>query len=225
MSYQDERSNQIAAEMNHLMNLKKSLRNQEKSLNARAQYLANPQSFPSASIQNLEQTLKGALPPHMMPGNVGALNSVMWPFYFQVDFDLGDNPVIASNTFADEFFQVDQEAALVIQSISRSSGTDDEGFSGTMTAPLQVEFIDRQSSRRFQSEPIPLQMIGNNSKPTIFPTSFLLMPNAILDVQVSGIPTTPQTFTGSGQFEISFFGYRVRIADAGKVLSTIFATP
>jgi hypothetical protein len=43
-------------------------------------------------------------------------------------------------------------------------------------------------------------------------------------VIANGIPVVGQDFTGSGVFQLSFFGYRVRTEDAGKVLSTIFSS-
>lgn len=222
MSYQDDRIWGIQQSINQLNNIKKALREREASLDARKRYLDNPGTFPTNNVKNLKNSLFGALPNHMMPGNVGGINEVTWPFLFQVNIDMGTNPSIIDSTFARGFFQVDQEAALLLMAVSRAHETDETGQSATILAPLQVEFIDRQSSRRFNNAPMPLQMIGQNSCPSILPTPMYVQPNAFLDVVVNGIPTTAQDFNGSGEFQLSFFGYRIRTDDAGKVLSTIF---
>ena len=226
MSYEDDRIYAIQNQINHLNNVKRDLREREKSLNARAMYLNNPQSFPVNSVKNLRNSLLGNLPNHMMPGNVGGINEVTWPFFFEANVDFGDDPAIADNNFARSFFQVDQEAAFLIMSICRSHSTNAAGQSATINAPIQIELIDRQSSRRFSNAPIPLQMIGSDSCPSIFPTPMYMMPNAFLDIVASGIPAAanPVEFNGSGLFQLSFFGYRIRTEDAGKVLSTIFSS-
>lgn len=226
MSYEDDRIYGIQQQINHLNNVKRSLREREKTLNARAMYLNNPQSFPANSVKNLRQSLLGNLPNHMVPGNVGGINEVTWPFFFQVNLDFGDDPAIADNIFAKSFFQVDQEAAFLIMSIDRAHSTNAAGQSATINAPIQIELIDRQSSRRFSNAPVPLQMYGTNSCPSILPTPMYMMPNAFLDIVASGIPAAafPVDFTGSGAFQLSFFGYRIRTEDAGKVLSTIFSS-
>ncbi len=225
MSYRDERVDQIQQQINHLDNLKRGLRERENNLDARNEYLKRPQSFPASSVQGLQKSLFGSLPAYMMPGNVGGLNQVCWPFFFQIDLDMGDDPVIIDTNVEKNFFQVDQEACLLLMSISRAHNTNAAGFSATVNAPLQVELIDRQSSRRFSNAPTPLQMFGTNSCPSIFPTPMFIYPNGFLDVVVNGIPTVGQNFTGSGKFQLSFFGYRIRTEDTGKVLSTIFQAP
>lgn len=223
MSYQDDRINNIQLQINHLNNVKRALRDREKSLDARRHYLSQPQSHAANNVKTLRQSLMGALPNHMMPGNVGGINEVTWPFYFQIQVNFGADPTIIDTNVQRGFFQVDQEAAFLLMSIGRSHSTNAAGQSATFNAPLQVDIIDRQSSRRFSNEPIPLQMFGYDSNPSILPTPMYFQPNAFLDVSVSGIPSTAQSFTGSGEFQLSFFGYRIRTEDAGKVLSTIFA--
>ena len=223
MAYQDDRVNAVRAQINHLTQLKRALRERERSLNARSMVLSSPQTFPGNNVKSLKDSMIGNLPSHMVPGNVGGINEVTWPFYFQIEMDMGDDPSISETLIRRGSFQVDREAALLLMSVSRAHNTDDLGASATILAPLQVEIIDRQSSRRFNNAPMPLQMIGQNSNPSIFPTPMYIQPNAFLDVVVSGINTIPQDFSGSGRFQLSFFGYRIRTEDAGKVLSTIFA--
>jgi|GEM_PF-1481552 len=227
----DDQVNQVHAEINRLNNLKRALRERERSIDSRRMYLNSNKTFGSANngsttnnVRALRNSLFGNLPNNMIPGNVGGINEVTWPFYFQTLIDMGDDPTIVENTFARGFFQVDQEAAFLLTSIARSHSTNAAGASATINAPLQIELIDRQSSRRFSDKPFPLQMIGFDSCPSILPVPMYIQPNAFLDVVVNGIPATDQDFTGSGVFQLSFFGYRIRTEDAGKVLSTIFGS-
>lgn len=221
----DQRTADIQAQINHLDDLKRILREREANLNARKQYLDQPQTFPVNNIQSLRSSLMQSLPSYMMPGNVGGINEVTWPFLFQINLDFGADPTIQDINVVRGSFQVDQESALLLMGISRAHNTDAAGFSATTLAPLEVELIDRQSSRRFQDGAIPLQSIGYNSQPSKLPTPMYFQPNAFLDVVVNGIPTTGIPFTGSGSFQLSFFGYRIRTEDTNKVLSTIFQMP
>lgn len=229
--YQNDRANAIQMEIQRLTEMKRSLRNREKSQKAREMYLNGRLSgrmgswneqVPSNNVQQLRSTLNNILPQYMVPGNVGGINQVCWPFYFQANMDLGDDPSVASNIFTRAFFQVDQEAGLILQSIGVSHSTNAVGLSATANAPLQVEIIDRQSSRRFNNAPMPIQMLGDNSLPSVLPTPMYVQPNAFIDVVVSGIPEVAQDFEGSGLIQFSFFGLRIRTEDQGAILSTIF---
>lgn len=218
----DERLNQLHSEIDRLTDLKRQLRQREHSIRAREQSLSEPSQFQYNNIKQFRSELSGALAPHMMPSNIGALNEVAWPFFFQASVDFGTDPSISSSNIKSGFFQVDQEAAFLIMSISVMHLVNAANQTATRLAPLKVDFIDRQSSRRFNSNPVTVQTIGDNSNPLVFPTPMLVMPNAYFDIQVSGINETPQAKTGSGLMQFSFFGYRTRIENAQKVLSTIF---
>lgn len=170
---------------------------------------------------NLQDTLKKVIPPYMMPGNVGSYNKVTWPFWYNVNFDFGTDPTWTSSTKSTQSFQVSQEAAFLLMAISR------KGYAystASELAPLQFEIRDRQSSRQLNDRAIPLQMIGKKSHPTVLPTAMLIMPNAFIDVNMSSwIPNgVSQASVGSGKLQLSFFGYRVRVEDADKVLSSVF---
>lgn len=218
----DERLNQIRAEIQTLTNIKRQLRQQEASLEARARALPNEVQFGRNSLKELKQELSNNLPQHMLPANVGALNEVAWPFFFQANLDFGQNPELSTVRQVSSFFQVDQEASFLLMSISVMFSRDENNASAIEQSPVEIELIDRQSSRRFNNAPIPLQMIGSNSNPLVLPTPMLIMPNAILDVKASGMQIVPNQYTGSGRFQLSFFGYRTRVENASNVLSTIF---
>lgn len=217
MAYEDDAENQIDAYINNLEQIRKALRRRERSLRGREEYLNAPNQYSSNNIKELKDSLQFTLPPYLMPGNVGGYNEVTWPFYFQIDFDLGVNPTIDSSLRQNRFFQVTQESAFLLMAIEKSM--DDSGINN---APIQIEIIDRQSSRRFNNAPVPMQTLGYKGNPTVLPTPMLIMPNAALEVNVTALDGVNQPTTSSGLFQLTFFGYRIRVEDAGKVLSTIF---
>lgn len=170
---------------------------------------------------NLRDTLKSILPQRLLPGNVGKLAEVQWPFFYEINFDLGNTPVIDSSTRQLRSFQVSQEAAFLLMGIERKSYSYDKG---NELAPLQIEIRDRQSSRVLSDRPIPVQMFGKKSLMSVMPTPFLMMPTDFMDVTLSSWLTAPltQTGTGSGKMGFMFFGYRVRVDQQGQVLNAMF---
>jgi len=205
----------LEAQQRDLRRRERNLRTREGALSQQRQPKAGP---------DLRETLKGVLGARqdLMPGNVGGLNTVVWPFWFELDFDFGVNPTVQAGTAAStqrQSFQVTQEAAFLLMAVARNANSDTE--SGDL-GPWQVEFRDRQSSRQFNDSPIPIQMIGTRSLPSVLPTPLLLMPNAFFDSIMTSWQTTAQPTVGSGKHQFTFFGYRVRIQDAQAVMNSEF---
>jgi hypothetical protein len=208
-------------QIEQLLSVRETLRAQERGLNARARTLATQ---PNINNVNLRQSMGQFVPPHLMPGNVGPLNCVVWPFWFPVDFDYGSNYTIkgGGQDLQNQNFQVTQEAALLLVGITRQA--DNYATSGHL-GPWTITVRDNQSSRQFNDTPIPVQQISRfGGQPTQLPTAMLLMPNAIIQVQMnSWIPAgTNQATTGPTHQQFSFFGYRIRIEDTAKVMSSVF---
>jgi hypothetical protein len=168
---------------------------------------------------SLKGHLQKILPAGMMPGNVGHINQVMWPFFHVITIDFGTNPTYGPSTRQAQSFQVTQEACLLLSKITRKSYSYNDA--GEL-APLQLTMRDRQSSRQLNDRPIPLQMLGKKSFPSILPTPYLIMPNGFFEVEVTSWLTANQVTVGNGKHEFIFEGYRIRIEDQDKVLSTIF---
>ena len=121
MSYQDDRLNQIQAEIQHLTNIRKQLRNREKSLDARLQNMPEPSQFQFNNIKELRRDMSGFLPNYMVPANVGGINDVAWPFFFQIPFNA--TSILANlnrNSMLKGSFQIDQEAAFILMAIPRA---------------------------------------------------------------------------------------------------------
>jgi hypothetical protein len=217
---------EIERKQQELRQLKTSISN----IKARNQALSSQPTVTQAG--ELQQNLAKILPAHLRPRNVGNLYHVQWPFYFSMDFDLSqtqpwiDNApdgAITSDTRQTRTYQVTQESAFLFTAISRNCN--DYDVSGDL-GPLQVEIRDRQSSRFFSNAKIPIQMFGAEGWPTPMPTPFLVMPNAVIEMEISsflepGVVAEPEP-DQTGRIQFTFFGYRMRIEDAQKILSSIY---
>ena len=180
----------------------------------------NSKLFNKENEMDLSTKLKQVLPPHMVPGNVGNVNKVAWPFWYRIEFDFGVNPSWTPATRQVQSFQVTQEAAFLLMAIARKPW--DSTTAGDR-APLLIQFVDRQSSRQFNDRPIPIQNIGKRKDPTILSTPHLIMPNAFIDCTITSVLTSgTMANVGNGKHEFTFFGYRTRVKDAAQVMSTIF---
>ena len=184
----------------------------------RRQERANRRAFKRGKM-DLKQELARKLPVNLMPGNVGDLAKVAWPFWFQANFVFGVTPTWSAATNQTQSFQVTQEAAFLMMGLYRDSFS--YSTAGEL-APLLLQIRDRQSSRLFMDKPMPWQTIGKKSRPSVFQTPMLVMPNAFIDVTLTSFATNQVAAAGSTKQQISFFGYRVRVEDADKVLSSVF---
>lgn len=172
--------------------------------------------------QNLMKSHVGAL----MPGNVGDINRVIWPFWFTTeDVTLAPSQAINAN------FTVTQEAAFVLLSMTRSVYVEQEGQANAgkftyidpegvgaagKTNGLTFVIQDSQSSRSFMNTPLDVNHLGYWRKPTIMDAPPLFLPNSNIEVtwQNNSLDNTYRP-------RLTFFGYRVRIDHAKDILSTV----
>lgn len=209
----------LEVEASQIQNERSNLRAKERTLKARSVSLSSQPLI--ADEGTLRKNLHKVIPKHLAPKNIGHFNEVLWPFWFPVDFDLGNNPTYDSNTREITNVQVDQEAGFLLTSISRDHN--DAGESGYYS-PLAITIRDLQSSRQFNDEPIPIQQFGYRSQPTFLDTPLFFAANSRISLELtSWIPRGEQFNTnGSGKHQFLLGGYRVRQKDASKVLASIF---
>lgn len=212
--------NQLARNIDELKAYMSKLRKDEKTLIMREKALASEFQVPLSNPQNLKSKMVHGLPAHLVPGNVGNLYDVTWPFWYVANFDFGENPTISTSLRQTKSFSVSQEAAFILLGISRAS--DEATTLGGAYGPWQVNFQDRQSSRKLNDLPIPFQMLGSKANITPLPTGYLIMPNAFIDIEMSGSNVTPFVATGSAKHQLMFHGVRIRVEAADKILSTIY---
>mgnify|MGYP006274821273 CR=1 FL=1 len=181
---------------------------------------------PNTSAQNLEYNMRNALGPMLTPGNIGDINSVIWPFYFTTD--VPESPIGPNETFQTGF-SVTQEAAFIFMSFTKTVYLvegDIPNDSWTYLNPddqlpsapgLTFTLRDGSSSRQLFNTPINIDQYGNPRFPTKFPRPIMLLPNQVMQIQ----------FANSNPVNkyvplITAFGYRIRIDAAQKLLSLVY---
>jgi hypothetical protein len=174
--------------------------------------------------QNLESNFDNTLDPGMRPGNVGSLNRVIWPFFFTTNL-----VELPPNTAQTSSFTITQEACFVWMSFVKVVMLEDElcgltyidpdvAGSGGEAPGLSITIRDSQSSRDFQNTNINLDAYGNPRFPMIFPRPMLFTPNSNIQIGYQN-----QHDTNVYVPRVTAFGYRIRVEDAGSLLSTVYA--
>lgn len=219
-------------EINQLLKLRDQIQRREAYLDARAKALnAQERRLASGQVRNmgasdLETNLQNNpnLGSGMVPGNVGAINRVIWPFYFTTA-----TITLAPQTTINTGFTITQEAAFIWMSYTKAVYTydgvntytyvDPDQPGSTGIAPgLSFTIHDSQSGRDFDNFPINLDGVGNPRWPTVFPRPIMFLPNS--NIQIGFNNSDPAiTYVPF----ITAFGYRIRIQDAQNILSLVFA--
>lgn len=169
---------------------------------------------------NLEKGLDNAL----MPGNVGDINRVIWPFWFT-----SEKVTLGPNQSANANVTVTQEAAFVLMSYTKAIFKEENGGAGQYqyidpeqpnaggkANGLTFTIRDSQSSRSFMNKGFDVNQAGYWKKPTALITPVLFLPNSNIEIiwQNNNQNDTYRPF-------ITMFGYRLRIDHAKDILSTI----
>ena len=178
--------------------------------------------FAKASPNGLNNTLKQALPPDMLPGNIGDINNVFWPFFFTFSA-----PELPPNSGSIASFTVTQEASFILTGMWKVVF---KKVNGIFTAidPLQADealananglamtLRDAQSSRTFMQLPMGIDEIGCAEFPTDLKKPQMFLPNSTIEcIYQNSNPT--DTFVPF----ISMFGYRLRVENSASILSLI----
>jgi hypothetical protein len=177
---------------------------------------------PVRGASSLKQSLDAALPPTLRPGNVGSINRVIWPFFFTFSA-----PELSPNSSSQGFTTITQEAAFVWMSYTKAVykktvgpvytyvDPDDYSAAGQVDG-LKFTLRDAQSTRVFHNTPLEIDSIGNPQFPSLLPTPILFLPNSTIEITYQN-DNAADTYVPF----ITMFGYRVRIEDAQKILSTV----
>lgn len=164
----------------------------------------------------------------LLPGNVGQLNEVIWPFYYTARDQDRDIPTLAPGTSVLSSYTVTQEAAFVIMSYQKAvflvdPQTGDVSYidpgqpdAAAKSNGLSVSFRDAQSSRVFNDEPTDINQLGFWKKPTVLQAPMLLLPNSTFEVDYSN-----DDDNNTYRVMMTYQGYRIRIDHAKDLLSTI----
>ncbi len=181
-----------------------------------------------SSASDLLANIKSAVGGQLTPGNIGDINGVIWPFYFPTD--VPESPLAVDETFQTGF-SVTQEAAFIFMSFVKTvylvedpggpaeSWTYLDPDDSNPSAPgLVFTLRDGSSSRQLFNTPMAMDHFGNPLFPTKFPRPVMLLPNQVMQIQfVNQHPTNVYM-----PF-LTAFGYRVRVDEAQKLMSLVYA--
>lgn len=177
---------------------------------------------PTKQMQNKMASLPAAL----RPGNVGAINRVIWPFWF-TSSAIELEPV---NGAGQAFTTITQEACFVWMAYSKTvykrGGTSpnltytyidslNEELAG-QTDGLSFTIRDSSSTRTFHNRPMELDQVGGGEFPSVLPTPIMFLPNSTIEFTFQNNHPT-DAFVPF----ITMFGYRIRIDDAQNLLSLV----
>ena len=200
-------------------------------LDQKAKYLTQVESklrqgeLPTTSAKTLEENLQRSMGNFMVPGNVGDINKVIWPFMFSTDLPLRITP--GSNIRS--AFTVTQEAAFICMNYVKNVYIVDD-----TVVPEEIVYLDPDdyasgapglsyfirdavSSREFFNVPQNIDQVGNPRFPFVWPTPQIFLPNSNIEVNFfNNHPTNIYEVT------MTFFGYRIRFEGMHRILSTIY---
>jgi hypothetical protein len=189
--------------------------------------LVNPSIGPVDGPKDVHKNLGNILPDYLVPGNLGDVNKVVWPFWFT-----NQTPELpAASTSASQSkgtVTITQEAAFIVTDILRSVFVHDlQANTYTYVDPnqpgqvglapgLSMILVDGQSRRQFMSKPIQFDHMGFARFPFELPTAQMFLPNSIIETQLFNSNTQVAYVPW-----ITFIGVRCRIEDAQRILSLV----
>lgn len=213
-----------------LQKLESQVKYASERLDAKAKYLTQAESKvrqgqegpPNA--KSLERNLKRNMGNFMIPGNVGDINKVIWPFFFSTDVTQRVTP--GSNVRS--AFTVTQEASFVCMNYIKTVYVVDDTVN-----PEQLVYVDADnpnegspglsylirdavSSREFFAQPQSVDQIGNPRFPFVWPTPQIFLPNSSVEVNFFN-----ENVDNIYEVTLTFFGYRMRFEGDQRILSTI----
>lgn len=214
----------------NLKDVKNRLANAEAELQKEAQLLKNAEMRAKGGLvgndgaKTLQYNIQQGLDAPFLPGNVGDINRVIWPFWFTSEL-----VTLAPNQAANANITITQEAGFVWMSYTKAVFLEDPGNLGTYiyidpgqpnasgkSNGLTFTIRDSQSARSFHNIPMNINQSGYWQKPSILVTPQLFLPNSNIEVtwQNNDANNTYRPF-------ISMFGYRLRIDHAKDILGTV----
>ena len=209
----------------------KSVRMEEANIRKQESHIA---TLPQLAKDDVAGALKKVLPKHLVPTNIGKIEEVSWPYYYETRFDYeqtiddGQGGTVQVAQFLGQerkkdTFVVGQEAAFLLMGMYRSYWASTLAGKG---APIKFTIRNTQSTRQFNDVDIQLQHIGDKGHPFKFPIPLLVQPNSRIEVENSSLLNldinVPLSEGESAKQNIVFFGYRVRSNDVDVVTKLMF---
>lgn len=208
-----------------LVDAKAQIRQRERQVQAEEKKLGILGGERTITVDDdLESRLRSILPSRLVPSNVGDINSILWPFFYTVEFNTDTDLTISPSFFAQKQFRVSQESGFILRSIYRDvdvyDGTSE--VNSAFDAPFTLTFRDNQSSRQINNNAFPVQMVGTKSSPLTLVAPYYFQPNATVNVELTTFAQEAITLAGNSTQRFVFHGYRVRQNELGKALTAVF---
>lgn len=177
--------------------------------------------------ENLVEFLRSFMPIDQIPTNVGRLETVLWPKWYQVDFLPTDNAIFGNNPTYTPYlnikksFRTVQDAGFLLLGMSRNYNTNDSAGKG---APLEFLLRDDQSMRQLGNTPSCIQSIsGNSGTITNLSVPYYLPSNASVSIELSTFIENDMIAVGDGRQFFTFFGLEVRNSELDSILQTAYS--
>ena len=226
MSAYEQKMLELQKLQSQVSNISEMVNSKERAVNDKLSRMRQGQ-VPVENARDLEYQMNKNLGPMLAPSNLGDINKIIWPYFFSTE--VPNSPIGPNETFQSGF-SITQEAAFIMMSFTKSVYEVDTNTSqwtyldpnaddyNSRAPNLTFSLRDGSSSRQFFNRPIELAHYGNPRFPTKFPRPIMLLPNQVMEVSfVNSHPT--KTYVPF----ITAFGYRMRIEDAQKFLSLVYA--
>jgi len=225
MTKQHTRSS-IIEDILAMQSQKSQIRKQERDLNS-MEGMGSLKNISSSNTpqENLLAFLKSFMPQELIPTNIGLLENVLWPMYYEVDFTEADDAMFGNNPTYNQFAQVKksfktiQDSAFLLLGVSRNFNTHGSAGKG---APLEITLRDSQSGRQLNNAPVCVQFIGSNSIMTRFPAPYFVAASGSVQVELSSFVENDVVLAGDGNQQFTFYGYEVRSQELANVLVNIY---
>lgn len=172
--------------------------------------------------------VKNVLPPKLRPGNVGWISDVVWGYGFNAGGIL-----VEPGRAIDSVVSVTQEAAFILTKITQvvyeREGTPgnytynmvdyhDPNYETSGVYGLRYSMTDAQSGRSFMTQPEAIDNLGTNRYPYRLPTPLFFLPNSSIVFRFQNDTTTHSYYPF-----LTLWGVRIRLDEAGSILSTLRA--
>jgi hypothetical protein len=197
------------------------LNDSSKELSGMAQFSAE-----KSPQENLVEFLRSFMPIEQIPTNVGRLETVLWPKWYQVDFlpsdnaIFGTNPTYSPNILIRKSFRTVQDAGFLLLGLARNYSTNDSAGKG---APLEFLLRDDQSMRQLGNNPSAVQCLGSKATLTNLSVPYYLPSNASVSIELSTFIENDMVGVGDGRQFFTFFGLEVRNSELDSILQTAYS--
>lgn len=228
----------VADKQKMLNQLRQQVATRKSWVEAKAKSLASRENKGmgvNADAQELRANLQTVLPNDLVPGNVGDINKVIWPFFFKTSYggpNSDVNSYIVPTQSVTTTFSVTQEAAFIWMSFVKTvyevtdAGLptekwlwidDSDPANAGLLQGLTFTVTDAQSTRDYMNTPVDLSQVGLSRFPFKFPRPVMFLPNS--NIQITFTNNTSLTLATT----ITAFGYRLRVENAQDLLSLVYS--